>query len=156
MTEADPTNKPQVDRREIWDAAQMMEARSLNHDLLLWQAPALAMTAQAFLFTIALGADVSRLARGISSCLAFIISCMSVLLMQRHYIYMRAERREIARLERVLGIDRPVVGGWYERKILMPYVWMACLALIGLTALALFVIAIIWPIWLVGVSPKGG
>jgi len=47
-------------------------ARRLQWDGLLWQVPALSMTAQAFLMTIALGSDTSQTARILTSLLSMV------------------------------------------------------------------------------------
>lgn len=63
---------------------QAVVARRLQWDTLLWQVPTLSLTAQAFLFTIALGPGVSQVARTIAALLSIVISCLSVTLMARH------------------------------------------------------------------------
>jgi len=50
----------------------------------MWQAPVLGLTAQAFLFTIALAAGSSEAARLMAASLAIVISAMSVQLVMRH------------------------------------------------------------------------
>jgi hypothetical protein len=59
----------------------VVAARRLQWDALLWQVPALSLTGQAFLLTIALGPSTSRLARIISSVVSLIASIMSMQLM---------------------------------------------------------------------------
>jgi hypothetical protein len=59
-------------------------ARRLQWDNLLWQVPVMSFTAQAFLFTIALGGGTSRAGRIISSVLSLVITWLSVTLMARH------------------------------------------------------------------------
>jgi hypothetical protein len=62
----------------------VIAARRLQWDNLVWQVPILSFTAEAFLFTIALGAGTSRAARIISSLLALVITLLSMTLMVRH------------------------------------------------------------------------
>ena len=63
---------------------QVVAARRLQWDNLVWQVPALCLTAQAFLFTIAIGGTTSRLARIIASVLALLITVLCTTLMARH------------------------------------------------------------------------
>lgn len=63
---------------------QAVVARRLQWDTMLWQVPTLSLTAQAFLFTIALGPDTTRVSRTIAALLAIVISVLSVTLMARH------------------------------------------------------------------------
>ena len=48
----------------------IVAARRTQFDQLVWQVPVLSLTAQAFLFSIALSADASRTARVIASVLS--------------------------------------------------------------------------------------
>lgn len=61
-----------------------MSARRLQWDNLLWQVPVLSLTAQAFLLTIALSADSSRLARIVACSLSIVAAILAVQLMTRH------------------------------------------------------------------------
>lgn len=63
---------------------QVVAARRLQFDHLVWQVPALSLTAQAFLFTIAIGGTTSRPARIIASLLAIVITVLCTTLMARH------------------------------------------------------------------------
>jgi hypothetical protein len=63
---------------------EMVANRRTNFDSMLWQVPVLTLTAQAFLFTIALSGDSSRAARVIASSLAIVSSFLAVTLMARH------------------------------------------------------------------------
>jgi hypothetical protein len=63
---------------------QVVAARRLQWDNLVWQVPALSLTAQAFLFTIAIGGTSSRPARIIASLLALVITLLCTTLMARH------------------------------------------------------------------------
>lgn len=63
---------------------QSVVARRLQWDNLLWQVPILSLTAQAFLFTIALGADTSRVSRTVAAVLSIVVTVLCVTLMARH------------------------------------------------------------------------
>jgi hypothetical protein len=58
--------------------------RRMQWDNLLWQVPALSLTAQAFLFTIALDPSSRRIARVVACLLSLISSILAVHLMTRH------------------------------------------------------------------------
>lgn len=58
--------------------------RRLQWDNLIWQVPIVSLTAQAFLFTIALSGGNSQFARAVSSALALVAAVLSMLLMARH------------------------------------------------------------------------
>ena len=62
---------------------QVTAGRRLQWDYLVWQVPMLALTAQAFLFAIALGAG-DRWNRAIASGLIVLTAYLSVTLMARH------------------------------------------------------------------------
>jgi hypothetical protein len=61
----------------------VVSSRRLQWDNLVWQVPMMGLTAQAFLFTTALGAG-DRWARVIASLLAVVTSLLSITLMARH------------------------------------------------------------------------
>lgn len=65
----------------IW---QSLAARRASYDTLLWQTPALGLTAQAFLLTLALGAQVSPLGRAVAAALASGLALMTLQLMSKH------------------------------------------------------------------------
>jgi tetrahydromethanopterin S-methyltransferase subunit B len=69
------------DRRMIY---QVVAARRLQWDNLVWQVPILSLTAQAFLFTLALGPGTAPIARIAAAGLALLIALLSVALMARH------------------------------------------------------------------------
>lgn len=59
-------------------------ARRQQWDNLVWQVPVLSLTAQAFLFTIAIGGDSQRIARVIASLLSLVVTFLCMTLMARH------------------------------------------------------------------------
>jgi hypothetical protein len=67
--------------RELY---HVVAQRRLQFDNLIWQVPVVSLTGQAFLFTIALSADNSQLARAISSALALVAALLSMQIMARH------------------------------------------------------------------------
>lgn len=72
---------PEKDRTALY---QVVSQRRLQWDNLLWQIPTMTLTGEAFLFTIALSPDISKLSRSIASLLAMILSYSAILSMGRH------------------------------------------------------------------------
>ncbi len=62
----------------------VLATRRQGFDTMLWQTPVLSLTAQAFLFTIALGSGIRPTARFISAMLALIAALASIQLMSKH------------------------------------------------------------------------
>jgi hypothetical protein len=62
----------------------LLANRRQTFDALLWQTPVLSLTAQAFLFTIALSAGNKPFARFIAATLALIVALASLQLMAKH------------------------------------------------------------------------
>ncbi|PVF98776.1 hypothetical protein CPB86DRAFT_339188 [Serendipita vermifera] len=74
-------------------------ARRLVNINLIWQTPVVGITGQAFLFSIALAADSSRMSRIIASCLCIIITIMTVQLIVRHRLADEADRQWLSAFE---------------------------------------------------------
>lgn len=84
---------------------QIISDRRISQDELMWQVPALSFTAQAFLFTIALGSGISMESRLISSFLIIISSSMSLQLMSKHRYLEIENSRLLENIEKKLVID---------------------------------------------------
>jgi len=123
---------------------------------MLWQVPALSLTAQAFLFTISLGEGTSTIARVIAGVLGFVSAVISVQLLQKIKWLERLDRRILEELEKKLGV--PVLHA--HPKTLATFVdtpanvfvgipssflWSLGLALFGLTSLSVAIVASLWP-----------
>lgn len=141
------------------DMYNAVAARRLQWDSMLWQVPALSLTAQSFLLTIAFGADSSSIARIVTAALAFFSSCLSVFLMtkhrqgelfdaewlaeyeDRHFHGAVAHGKEWGDARR----EREVPGlTWLARqKAFLP--WVVGLALYGVAGLVAAALAIWWP-----------
>jgi disulfide bond formation protein DsbB len=136
---------------------QAVAQRRLQHDILMWPVPALGLTAQAFLLTIALGSGSSRVARILAALLAAISTGLSMQLMARHRWHEATERAWLEAFERRHGLD-PVHRVQYE---LAPEVgvrpanriaawcsyrtWQLGLAVFGLVSLLSLALAIFTP-----------
>jgi hypothetical protein len=66
------------------DAYAAVAARRTQFDQLVWQVPVLSLTAQAFLFSIALSPDGTRTTRIIASLLSLVMTFLSLHLMVKH------------------------------------------------------------------------
>jgi hypothetical protein len=91
---------------------EMLTARFLAHDEMLWQTPALALTAEAFLMTIALSRDVIDVAASIAAFLGFILMLMSMHLLGRHRFLELIEKRKLMDLEKRLGMEPLSTHSW--------------------------------------------
>lgn len=83
---------------------QIVASRRLGYDTLIWQVPALGLTAQAFLFTTALSAN-SPPARFLAASLAFIIALISMQLMAKHRYHEEVDARLLESFERTEKLD---------------------------------------------------
>lgn len=84
MTEILPTEASDTGQASLLAVWQMVAARRQSYDAMMWQTPALGMTAQAFLLSLALGSGTSDLARIIAATLSVLISFMVVQLLAKH------------------------------------------------------------------------
>jgi hypothetical protein len=84
---------------------EIVSARRDTYETSLWQVPALSLTAQAFLFTIALGAGSSIPARRIAAVLSFVSSVASMQLLAKHRHFEETDSRLCEKLEGDLGLQ---------------------------------------------------
>lgn len=140
---------------------QAVAARRLQWDNLLWQVPTLSLTAQAFLFTIALGPDSKLTARVVSCALSLIVTFLSVTLMARYRQGELSDAHwlEAYELEHGLTVvhgkqfkaDRDngdLAAGWVGRMIpILPgfVTWVIGLGLFGLAAIAILLLSFFVP-----------
>jgi hypothetical protein len=83
-----------------------------SYTTLLWQVPALSLTAQAFLFTTALAKDADPGARVVTGILSVVASLMSIYLMFSHRIHAERQGRVAIDLALQLGAK----WGWEEYR----------------------------------------
>jgi len=107
----------------IW---QSLAERRSAYDSLLWQTPALSMTAQAFLFTLTLAPDVSRLGRTVAAALSIAIAVVSTQLMSKHRRHEISDCLILERLEESLSMKEitgvnPHAAGVHRRPTDTPY-----------------------------------
>ncbi|SNS10157.1 hypothetical protein SAMN04488107_1370 [Geodermatophilus saharensis] len=90
--------------RELFTYERLM-ARSIQGSAVQWQAPSLALTAQAFLLRIALGPGREPWPTTVVCVVGVLITAMAWQLMGRHRFYSHLDRAEMLRLEDELGLD---------------------------------------------------
>lgn len=89
----------------VW---QVLSDRRAAYDAMMWQTPALGMTAQAFLLTLSLGSGSSSAARIASAALSALISLMVVQLLAKHRRNEFLDSLCLETLESDLRFDRDV------------------------------------------------
>jgi hypothetical protein len=89
----------------IW---QSLADRRVAYDTMMWQTPALALTAQAFLLTLALGGQISGLGRAISAGLAAALAITTVQLMAKHRQHEIRDAKLLEQIEREHGFERTI------------------------------------------------
>jgi hypothetical protein len=135
---------------------ETLASRRASYDTMMWQAPMLSLTAQAFLFTIALGPGSARIARILASMLSFISAVGSMHLMAKQHfnegldnrvLYLHEERLNLPRtlgrsmhdqtkrIAEAIGYPRP----WFVRQSSYR-LWMLILALFATAALSVLLI----------------
>ncbi len=139
---------------------QAAESRRSTADVLTWQVPALAFTAQSFLLTIALGRETSDVSRLVAAAVGLVVSYAALHLLLRHSYNERLsslwlEHYERVHADRVLhnpaDLQAVAIGpklwdsGPASRLIRVKaiYVWAATLAFLVAGNVALTVYAIL-------------
>jgi len=88
-----------LDRAALSLVYPVVAARRAGYDSLMWQMPALSLTAQAFLFTIALDPGRPEWARALSSVLALVTSLAALHAMYRFRVGERDDSRRLRRID---------------------------------------------------------
>jgi len=137
------------------DVYVALATRRSTFDSLMWQVPAICLTAQAFLFTIALGSSSPPSARYTSSALALVIAFVAMQTMAKHRYNELTDARMLEAMERQYDVHicgtRPhlpprirgaAVGnytrGWIRLK--SADLWLISLGSFGLTGLTVIVL----------------
>lgn len=92
---------------------EMLTLRDVEKDALMWQAPSLALTAQAFLLTIALNPQSPAYAVLIASALGFVVAGLSMQLMARHRLLNVLDRAYLHYLESKTGLPHVSSRGYF-------------------------------------------
>lgn len=99
----DPTRvSPQIQAAVL----QMAENRRGRTDAMMWQVPALALTAEAFLLSISLGPDARGLARMLAAAAGMLVVGASLQLMYKHRYHEILYAEWLAEVEEQLGLPR--------------------------------------------------
>jgi len=156
-----------LNRRQPDDSAyQALAARRLQWDNLLWQVPILGLTAQAFLFTIALDPGSTRFARVVACLLSLVATALCMQLMASDRRAEVSDARWLSELELERGGTAIHGEAFRDRRnttdpdVAFPVkpllrfrsfnVWMSGLALFGAAAIAVLVVTFVQPEWLTG------
>ena len=132
---------------------QVVAARRQNFDSMVWQVPALSLTAQAFLLVIALGSGSGHLARIAAGLLSAITALMSVQLLLRQRLHEVADARWLHDFEVSRGWEqihqrpatRVAAAGLRPRglaKLPSHTLWITGLVLFGATGFAVALAAL--------------
>jgi len=95
---------------------QLVATRRLQWDLLLWQAPTLALTGQAFLFSIALGGGRSQFSKIVAASLLVLISLSSLHTLSGHRLSELTDSQIIQKFEEDNGLPRMFGVAWRDRR----------------------------------------
>lgn len=93
-------------------AYEMLTLRELEHDRLMWEAPSLALTAQAFLFIITLNPALPPYIRATSAGLGAVILLMAMQLMAKNRHLSQLERDRLSALEDELSLPPTARHRW--------------------------------------------
>ncbi len=153
---------------------QMCFERWLSMNSQVWQVPALAVTAEAFLFTIMFSSDTGQWPRIASAFLAIVASYLSIHVIWKHRYHQSHDYGRMVEIEHELDLTHLSYGAWadaddWEDRInaLLPggrrlqsrklpgssvTVWVVGLAIFGVVAAGVIVTAWLLPS-LYGASP---
>lgn len=129
-----------------------LNARRDSFNSLLWQTPVLSLTAQAFLFIIALSQNVSDAARKIAASLALIVAIASIQLLTKHRFNEVDHADLLQKLENEQGLlpinERRVPNLTWNPETWVAWlpsywVWIAIMLGFGICALLI----LIYPCW---------
>jgi hypothetical protein len=153
------TVKPEV----VGDVYTVLATRRTAFDTLMWQVPALGLTAQAFLLTIALDAGSSQWARYIAAGLALVITLVAMQTMAKHRANERTDSLMLQHLEETLigvimgvppherswkratNVHNPLFRERYISKVPSFNLWMVGLAFFAAAAVTIIILTMIDP-----------
>ncbi len=168
----DDENRNEEHMLEGVEQYAIVASRRQQWDTLLWQMPTMALTGEAFLFTISLGGNTSQTGRIVASVLALVVAVASLHSLSAHRLSELTESRWLHEHEILQGAQEVHGLSWRERRmetvrdqlasenltdrlVARTYrfrsivVWFWTMVLIAVTALAVLAIAIVHPAWLV-------
>lgn len=154
-----PSNTMNLDPNVLASVYQSLETRRSGYNTLMWQVPVLSLTAQAFLFTIALNSSSGPEARLIASVLSLVVAIISMQLMAKHRFNEVIDSILMEKLERDLKLDSAigfvphaplsvrasaanVQSNWLVRRSSYR-IWRSGLALFALAAIGIIGVTIV-------------
>jgi hypothetical protein len=142
-----------------------ISARRTARDSLMWQVPALSLTGQAFLFTIALSGDTTLTSRRLAAGLALVVALMSIQVFDRHQHLIKIDSELLkGKLEARMGLETyglpyfhlktkdlegeagVVAKLWWNWR--SPPLWRIALFAFALAAAFTLVVTFVQPTWL--------
>lgn len=101
---------------------EMLIQREMEQEAMLWETPTLALTAQAFLLTIALNRDSAPAAVYVSAGLGLVVALLSLQLMAKHRFLNEMDKAQMHRLEADLEIPHVSRRNYFfvNRKYVVP------------------------------------
>jgi len=154
MTGSSEQSPPPADRDVLLTLYSVLSTRRTAYDTLFWQAPVLSLTAQAFLFTVALSGGTPVWSRRIAAVLALLAALASIQLMVKHRYQETLDCMTCERVERRLEVDRvfgllphgapaqrmPSVKPKGLQKWKSYHLWLGLLSLFAVVALLVIVL----------------
>ena len=143
------SEKPIIPEKPDPSLYQIVAERRIAYDGMMWQAPFLSLTAQAFLLTIALSADTYPTGRIISALLGVFAAGASIQLMLKHRCNELADSKWLQAYEELHSECRPIHAKrrsfsttTFITDVPSTWVWIAALAVFGAAALFALIIAV--------------
>lgn len=127
-----------------------LASRRTAIDRMLWRTPALSLTAQSFLFSVALGSEIAPAARVGAALLALVASLASMQLMSKHRYHELQDSKLLREFEDAEGFV-PIHGPrfWENRQIYQEFssykVWQSLLAVFSFAAITIALAATFAP-----------
>lgn len=133
---------------------QIVAARRQAFDTMMWQVPALSLTAQSFLLSIAYSEQSTRLAAALTGALSAVVAVMSIQLLLRHRQNELTDSVTLNNIERAhgwqemfaSGEQRAIAAGLRRRRLVRVRsfrLWAGGLGVFGLAGTLALVLALV-------------
>jgi hypothetical protein len=157
----DPTGKPVVSAPDAGAVYEAVSARRISFDQMMWQVPALSLTAQAFLVAIAVNTDLNRVVRVLAILLATVSGALAMQLMAKQRFHEQVDTaylnqwEQSSRLFMVMGFtphDHAIASGkaealgitpnrWVRASSYLWWMWGLRLFMISMTGLLIWILS---------------
>jgi len=159
----EPAAAPGSSRDDLLRVHSVLSPRRIAYDTLMWQVPALALAAQAFLLTVAVKPETAEWARYLTACLSFLVAIVAIQTMDKSRACEVTDSRWLEEIETRLGLTLNEVAPHSEpakratatdrnafensRWLAIPShcLWKVTLALFGLGAIGVIVLTAFFP-----------